>query len=367
MDNLNNGRVVDFNQIDDYQKAAKDFSEGNKELENLLLNCFSKGIKTVACCGGHENENRKPYISFSYSYENEQYIYAIISKLKDSGLNFRYNKLSDGKSFFSVEAGQTFDFNKTSALFNSISYIINSFDIEKNYYEELPRDLQIYSSIVKSSENDEFLKTNGTSDYFQMCYQKDNDGYKYSMFTSDSYYNSFAEKTNFIKTSITGMFPSYDLKVPNREMAIQDLNGIATNIKSFSDKKSELQSFQEVQPLKQKEEIELSFEYDERTRSNPLINHLKVNPGDTIEIVAQKLTACREKGINAFTVFNDVEVNNYKSDNPEQIIEIYNQNKKYEHFINMRNNQRQQDQIIREQQLGQLLQQDIQQMEGMKK
>ena len=33
----------------------------------------------------------------------------------------------------------------------------------------------------------------------------------------------------------------------------------------------------------------------------------------------------------------------------------------------MRENQRQQDQIIREQQLGQLLQQDIQQMEGMKK
>lgn len=147
--------------------------------------------------------------------------YAIISKLKDSGFNFRYNKLSNGKSFFSIEEGQSFDFSKASTLFNDINNVINSFDKEKDYYTELPRDLQKYSSIIKISENDEFLKTDGTSDYFQMCYQKALDRYEYSMFASDPYYNSVAEKENFTKVSMMGMFPSYNLKVPNREMAIR--------------------------------------------------------------------------------------------------------------------------------------------------
>lgn len=328
MDNLNNGSVVDFSQIKDYQRAARDFSEGNKELEQLLLNCFGKRIKTTACCGGHEDKNRKPYISFSYSSENEQYIYAIISKLKDSGFCFRYNKLSNGKSFFSIEEGQSFNFSKDSTLFDDINTVINSFDIENDYYSELPRDLQKYISIIKTSEDDEILKTDGPSNYFQMCYEKVPDGYEYSMFASDPYYNSVAEKENFTKISMMGMFLGYNLKVPNREMAIQGLNGIATNIQTFGNKQAETSNLQQSKPKETKEDkLEIGFEYDERTISNPLINHLRVNPGDTIEIVAQKLRACREKGINAFAVFNGVEVNNYKSDDPQHIIEAYNQSR----------------------------------------
>ncbi len=395
MDNLNNGSVVDFDKITDYQKAARDFAEGNKELEELLLNCFSKRIKTIACCGGHEDKNRKPYISFLYSLENEQLIYAIISKLKDSGFCFRYNKLANGKSFFSIEESQSFNFYKASALFSDINNVINSFEIGKDYYEELPKDLQKYGSIIKSSENDEFLKIDNTSDYFQMCYEKLPDGYEYTMFTSDSYYNSVAEKENFTKISIMGKFPSYNLKVPNREMAIQSLNGLATNIQTFENKQekvSNIDQFQQVKP--NEEELKIGFVYDEITRNNPLINHLKVNPGDSIEIISQKLMLCRKKGINAFAIFNGIEMNNYNIDNPQQIIDAYNQsrnklsetkvkkeinqeateefnqelttqNKAYEHFINMRDAQREQDKLTRQQQLEQLSQQDIQQIGGM--
>lgn len=326
MNNLNNGSVVDFSQIYDYQKAAKDFAEGNKELERLLLNRFSKGIKTTACCGGHEDKNRKPYISFSYSSENEQLIYAIISKLKDSGFNFRYNKLSSGKSFFSVEEDSSFDFSKVSTLFNAINNIINSFDIEKDSYAELPRDLQIYSFIIKTSENDEFLRTGGTSDYFQMCYRKVPDGYEYAMFTTDPYYNSVAEKAGFTKLSMMGMFPGYNLKVPNREMAIQRLNKIGTNIQSFWHKQAGASNLQQL-PLSKHDELEIEFEYDDGTRSNPFINRLRVNFGDSIEIVARKLIACREKGINAFAIFNGIEVNNYGNNDLYQIIGEYNQSR----------------------------------------
>ena len=178
MENLNTGSVVDFHQLKDYEKAARDFSEGNKELEKLLLNCFHRGIQTTACCGGHENENRKPYISFSYSPENEQVIYALLSNLKDRECVFRYNKLANRKSFFSVEEGQVFDFHHESTLFSDMNDVICSFDMGKDYYTELPKDLQKYSSILKNSENDEFLNANGTSDYFQMCYEKGLNGYE---------------------------------------------------------------------------------------------------------------------------------------------------------------------------------------------
>ncbi len=372
MDNLNNGSVVDFSQIKDYQQAAKDFAEGNRELEQLLLNCFSRGIKTTACCGGHEDKKRKPYISFLYSPENEQLIYALLAKLKDNEFDFRYNKLLNGKSFFFISEGRMFDFNSASTLFNDINSVIDSFDIGKDYYAELPIDLQKYGLLIKNAENDEFLKVDGRSGYFQMCYESVPDGYEYAMFTTDSYYNSAAEKGKFIRNSM-GVFPSYNLKVPSREMAIQGLNSIAMNIQTTEMKPPEETPIQPYQPTKAKEEeLEIDFEYDERTKSNSLTNHLKVNPGDTIEMVAQKLNACRAKGINAFAVFNGVEVNNYKSDDPQQIIDAFGQNlaaqkKAYEHFTQMRDAQRQQDQLIRQQQLGQSSQKDTPQIGGMGK
>lgn len=111
-----------------------------------------------------------------------------------------------------------------------------------------------------------------------------------------------------------GDSPSYSIKVPNREMSIQGLNGLATNIQTFAHENETVANFQQsISPIPKEEKLEIGFEYDERTKRNPLINHLKVNPGDTMEIVVQKLISCKEKGINAFAVFNGVEVNNYNS------------------------------------------------------
>lgn len=44
------------------QKYAKDFSEDDKDLENLLLFLWRNGINTIACCAGHIERNDKPYI-----------------------------------------------------------------------------------------------------------------------------------------------------------------------------------------------------------------------------------------------------------------------------------------------------------------
>lgn len=323
MNNLNTGKPVDFNLIQDYEQAARDFAEGSKELEILLLNCFNKRINTISCCAGHSDENkRKPYISFLYSQENEQYIYAIISKLKDRGYNFRYIK-SENKSFVNIQEGVNFDFSYSSTMFSEINSVINDFDKEKDYYVELPKDLQKFCSIIRASDYDVFLKIDGTLNYFQMCYELTPEGYEYSMVISDSYYNNIAEKQNF--TKVDGIVPYYSLKVPNREMAIQGLNEFVSNIQIFSAKKDSLSNSIQTEPNEENSvELEIEFEYDEKINSNLLINNLKVNLGDSLEIVAKKLKACRDKGINAFAIFNGIELNNYNITDSYQIIEQYN-------------------------------------------
>ena len=60
----NNGHSVKFENISNYKKAAKVFSERDKDLEKVLLTCFNNGIATVGCCCGHKKDNYKPYISF---------------------------------------------------------------------------------------------------------------------------------------------------------------------------------------------------------------------------------------------------------------------------------------------------------------
>lgn len=53
------------------------------------------------------------------------------------------------------------------------------------------------------------------------------------------------------------------------------------------------------------------------------INKLRVNLGDTIELVAQKLSKSKEKGIIAYAIFNDIRISNEKSGDVQEIIADY--------------------------------------------
>ena len=78
--NYNNGssdmRFFDSASEEELQERAKDYSEGNSDLELTLLNLWNHRIKTKGCCIGH-NDNSKGYLSFmlndknSYKYLNE--------------------------------------------------------------------------------------------------------------------------------------------------------------------------------------------------------------------------------------------------------------------------------------------------------
>ena len=60
MESHNNGNALNVDEIQDIKKAMHDFAEGNPHLEELLLNCHFKKIKTQACCKGHIDKEINP-------------------------------------------------------------------------------------------------------------------------------------------------------------------------------------------------------------------------------------------------------------------------------------------------------------------
>ena len=124
-DSLNTGKVVEEIPEELFEKAAKDFSEGNKELEDLLLYCFRNNIKTIACCAGHKENNSFPYISFKINDKTFKPILRMIkaiSNIKDVELSFtNYIKKDKNFSFTIYSHGVG-----ASKLFNAIKQACES-------------------------------------------------------------------------------------------------------------------------------------------------------------------------------------------------------------------------------------------------
>lgn len=72
-------------------ELLKEFAEGSKSLEELLINCYQNKIVTHACCIGHDkneetNRNPDPYILFVLSNENYKLMKYVIDKLLSNEL-----------------------------------------------------------------------------------------------------------------------------------------------------------------------------------------------------------------------------------------------------------------------------------------
>ena len=105
--------LTEYNEED-----IKVFAEGNKDLEEVLLLCYKKGIPTKACCAGHINEEgweARPYITFDVTEKTQDFVcfclehkalqdkillldllYIDYPNLKRTGFSFRLNKGLDG-------------------------------------------------------------------------------------------------------------------------------------------------------------------------------------------------------------------------------------------------------------------------------
>lgn len=125
------------------QKYAKDFSEDDKDLENLLLFLWRNGINTIASCAGHIEQNDKPYIYIDVMKMKtntlkqilEWYLYNYVD-ISNIMVRNQYNQKSKNEKlkqvvkvalFFPFDAKRPF-----LSLQNKIKQILNN---EEDYYK----------------------------------------------------------------------------------------------------------------------------------------------------------------------------------------------------------------------------------------
>ena len=128
--------LTEYNEED-----IKVFAEGNKDLEEVLLLCYKKGIPTHACCAGHIHEggweDDRPYLSFLISPKSKDFVcFCLENKIlfnpvlatelslvdipylkKQAGLLFRLNEDFEGD----LE-------NNRHRFFSAIKKVVQDFD-----------------------------------------------------------------------------------------------------------------------------------------------------------------------------------------------------------------------------------------------
>lgn len=87
---LNDGQIhQDFYNLSDEEKnkIASEFSEGNEQLKQILINLWSKKVKTYGCCNGHDEGTSTPYISFELNTETSQVVSEMIDFIVKNGIS----------------------------------------------------------------------------------------------------------------------------------------------------------------------------------------------------------------------------------------------------------------------------------------
>lgn len=269
-----NGEPIKLNlkklTIKEKNQFAEDFSEGSKELKNLLLKMWDNGIETIACCAGHENGTGKlkilsPYISFYIDNFNNENLKRIVSEIIDGcskgviGLSFsirndrkasicvRTYDLELMKSFFPFMDNMIFNEKDTSTTKLSkenvdlLETILELFKLSlKEYFNPKKSPAHQYSNVS--------IRTIGPSNkiYLSTC---DNCAYKQinnkAMLVrlSEGYYTSIGDgkyytlKSNKVlklkKEELKGYKQLKEYKKYNssRELNINELKSIINEIK----------------------------------------------------------------------------------------------------------------------------------------
>lgn len=100
---FSDGKALDISQMseEDYKRAAKEFAEGSKALEEFLLFTYKQKMYTKACCAGHDCKNGSktmPYIAFDFGEFDEQKMY-LISKAFEKGMEIAFIEFDTGLGF----------------------------------------------------------------------------------------------------------------------------------------------------------------------------------------------------------------------------------------------------------------------------
>lgn len=170
---------------------AKSFSEGNKDLEHLLWQCWKNGINTISCCAGHSEmmDDSIAYIAFEYNENSEVFLKNAVTTIMEKNINGIQidfgvsSKANTTISFYAIDEnkkGLLFSLLSTSIAsekqeFNSIYFeIISKFksmavDLEKSInYSVTNSDMSLFIAndgwvILNADENSAHLSTLLTS------------------------------------------------------------------------------------------------------------------------------------------------------------------------------------------------------------
>lgn len=182
MNNYNNGHIIDASKIpsSDYEKAAKEWSEGSKALEELLLYCLKNNIITQACCIGHDDikEANTAYLQFELSERNKKHIIKLIQRYYNlDGIDMSFVNQPGLISRFNVEVpksiGEQFFKDMLIQLSNGIDVEIDNLtpDMKSTVFamigHKVPNDyLEVHYS-VKNNKRELFVAASNPN-YFDL-------------------------------------------------------------------------------------------------------------------------------------------------------------------------------------------------------
>ncbi len=101
----NYGASLDSSKIPvvEYEKAAKDWAEGSKNLEELLFYCLTNNIITQGCCTGNKEFQTWAYLQLELSEKNLKPIMKIANRFYDlEGVNMIFTSCPGISTKFSI-------------------------------------------------------------------------------------------------------------------------------------------------------------------------------------------------------------------------------------------------------------------------
>lgn len=320
MKNYNNGHVVDVSEISesDYERVAKEWSEGSKALEELLLYCLKNNIITQACCIGHKDTDVS-FIQFELSERNMKAIIKIINRYYNlNGINMTFVNQPGIISKFDIRVpkkiGEQFFKDMLIQLSNGLDIGIDS----------LTSDMQ--STITAMTGH------KVPNDYLEVQYsENDNKKELFVAATNPNYSESYWDKDeakSWVENSvgISGTPESIEpiIRDISKKTSIEYRNYVDIQ-RRFNDQKVIYPSSPSMpQEFSEEEKIIPIVANAQATRENDYARKnsmtiVEVLPGMDIEDVAQAM--CGQRYI---CKFNNFEIDGSKYTRPEQIVEAYN-------------------------------------------
>lgn len=319
MQNYNNGHIVDVSKISasDYEKAAKEWSEGSKTLEELLLYCLKNNIITQSSCIGHKDTDMA-FLQFELSERNMKEIIKIINRYYNlNGVNMTFVNQPGIISKFDIRVPK----NIGEQFFKDmLMQLTNGLDIE---IDLLTTDMQ--STIAA------MIGHRVPNDYLEVQYSvNDNKKELFVAATNPNYSESYWDKDeakSWVENSvgISGTPESIEpiIRDISKKTSLEYINYVDTQRRlnnqktiNYSNPSAPQESSEEEKNIPIVANVQATRESDYARKNSMTI--VEVLPGMNIEDVAQAM--CGQRYI---CKFNNFEIDGTKYTSPEQIVEAY--------------------------------------------